>query len=93
MILLAVFLVENQVESHLLQPLVVGRIVRLHPLAIILVLAVGGIVAGHRRRDRGGARPPPRCRYAWPYLRGASRHRPVSRDRGLLRRGQFGGGP
>jgi predicted PurR-regulated permease PerM len=45
-ILLAVFLVENQIESHLLQPLVVGRIVRLHPLAIILVLAVGGIVAG-----------------------------------------------
>ena len=46
MILLAVFLLENQIESHLLQPLVVGRIVRLHPLAIILVLAVGGIVAG-----------------------------------------------
>ena len=45
-ILLAVFLLENQIESHLLQPLVVGRIVRLHPLAIILVLAVGGIVAG-----------------------------------------------
>ena len=45
-ILLAVFLVENQIESHLLQPLVVGRIVRLHPLSIILVLAVGGIIAG-----------------------------------------------
>lgn len=45
-ILLGVFLAENQLESHLLQPLVVGRIIRLHPLAIILVLAVGGIVAG-----------------------------------------------
>ena len=45
-ILLGVFIVENQLESHLLQPLVVGRIIRLHPLAIILVLAVGGIVAG-----------------------------------------------
>ena len=44
--LIAVFLAENQIESHLLQPLVVGRIVRLHPLAIIMVLAVGGIVAG-----------------------------------------------
>mgnify|MGYP002134117556 CR=1 FL=1 len=33
-------------ERGLLQPLVVGRIVRLHPLAIIVVLAVGGIVAG-----------------------------------------------
>ncbi len=46
LILLAVFLLENQIESHLLQPLVVGRMVRLHPLAIIVVLAIGGIVAG-----------------------------------------------
>ncbi len=45
-ILLAVLLVENQLEGHLLQPLVMGRLVRLHPLAIILVLAVGAIVAG-----------------------------------------------
>jgi predicted PurR-regulated permease PerM len=45
-VLVVIFILENQVESHLLQPLVVGRMVRLHPLAIILVLAVGGIVAG-----------------------------------------------
>lgn len=45
-ILLGIFVAENQIESHLLQPLVMGRIVRLHPLAIILVLAVGGVVAG-----------------------------------------------
>src|SRR6185312_829533 len=45
-ILLAVFVLENQIESHLLQPLVVGRAVRLHPLAIILALAVGGVIAG-----------------------------------------------
>jgi predicted PurR-regulated permease PerM len=45
-ILLAVFLAENQLESHLLQPLVIGRAVRLHPLEVIVVLAVGGIVAG-----------------------------------------------
>jgi predicted PurR-regulated permease PerM len=46
LVLVVVFLLENQLESHLLQPLVVGRMVRLHPLAIILVLAVGGVVAG-----------------------------------------------
>jgi predicted PurR-regulated permease PerM len=45
-VLVAIFILENQLESHLLQPLVVGRMVRLHPLAIILVLAVGGVVAG-----------------------------------------------
>jgi predicted PurR-regulated permease PerM len=69
-ILLVVFLLENQIESHLLQPLVVGRIVRLHPLAIILVLAVGGIVAG----IPGAIVAVPAAAaisYAWPYLRGA----------------------
>ena len=68
-ILLGVFLLENQVESHLLQPLVVGRIVRLHPLAIILVLAVGGVVAG----IAGAIVAVPTAAaisYAWPYLRG-----------------------
>jgi predicted PurR-regulated permease PerM len=45
-VLVAIFLLENQLEGHLLQPLVVGKILRLHPLAIILVLAVGGVVGG-----------------------------------------------
>jgi predicted PurR-regulated permease PerM len=67
-ILLAVFIVENQIEGHLLQPLVVGRIVKLHPLAIILVLAVGGIVAG----IPGAIVAVPLAAvvtYAWPELR------------------------
>jgi predicted PurR-regulated permease PerM len=41
-----VFVVEDQLDGHLLQPQVVGRILRLHPLAVILVLAVGGVLAG-----------------------------------------------
>jgi predicted PurR-regulated permease PerM len=45
-ILLCVLIVEDQLEGHLLQPQVVGRVIRLHPLAIILSLAVGGVVAG-----------------------------------------------
>jgi len=67
-ILLAVLLVENQIESHLLQPLVVGRLVRLHPLSIILVLAVGGIIAG----IPGAIVAVPFTAvitYAWPVLR------------------------
>ena len=67
-ILLGVFLLEHQIEGHLLQPLVVGRIVRLHPLAIILVLAVGGIVAG----IPGAIVAVPAAAaisYAWPHLR------------------------
>jgi predicted PurR-regulated permease PerM len=67
-ILLAVLLLENQIEGHLLQPLVVGRIVKLHPLAIILVLAVGAIVAG----IPGAIVAVPFAAvitYAWPALR------------------------
>jgi predicted PurR-regulated permease PerM len=45
-IVLCIMVVMNQMEGHLLQPQVVGKMVRLHPLAVILVLAVGGVVAG-----------------------------------------------
>jgi predicted PurR-regulated permease PerM len=69
-ILLAVFVAENQIESHLLQPLVVGRIVRLHPLAIILVLAVGGIVGGIAGAIVAVPAAASIC-YAWPHLRSA----------------------
>jgi predicted PurR-regulated permease PerM len=68
-ILLGVLIVENQIEDHLLQPLVVGRFIRLHPLAIILALAVGGIIAG----IPGAIIAVPFAAvitYAWPALRG-----------------------
>ena len=68
-ILLGVLIVENQIEDHLLQPLVVGRIIKLHPLAIILALAVGGIIAG----IPGAIIAVPFAAvitYAWPPLRG-----------------------
>jgi predicted PurR-regulated permease PerM len=45
-IVLCILIAMNQAESHLLQPLVVGRMVRLHPLAVILVIATGVVVAG-----------------------------------------------
>jgi predicted PurR-regulated permease PerM len=46
LIFLAVLLAESQLEIHLLQPLIVGRYVRLHPLAIGLAFAVGTVLAG-----------------------------------------------
>jgi predicted PurR-regulated permease PerM len=45
-ILLGILVLEQQLENHVLQPLVVGRLVKFHPLAIIVALAVGGITAG-----------------------------------------------
>lgn len=39
-------LVVAQVEGNLLQPIVVGRAVAVHPLVVLVCLTVGGIVAG-----------------------------------------------
>lgn len=36
----------QQLEAHVLQPFLMGRMVRVHPLAVVLVIAVGGLVAG-----------------------------------------------
>ncbi|MET7461784.1 AI-2E family transporter [Nonomuraea sp. NPDC005501] len=46
LIFVGVLVVEQQLENHVLQPLIVGRALNFHPLAIILVLAVGGILGG-----------------------------------------------
>ncbi|MGW0806301.1 AI-2E family transporter [Nonomuraea sp. NPDC002799] len=46
LIFLGILIVEQQLENHVLQPLIVGRALNFHPLAIILVLAIGGILAG-----------------------------------------------
>lgn len=46
LILLVVLVVENQVEGHVLQPFVVGRYVRLHPVAIAATLTAGALLAG-----------------------------------------------
>jgi predicted PurR-regulated permease PerM len=43
-VMTAVLLIDNQVEAHILQPFVVGRYVRIHPLATVLALAAGGIL-------------------------------------------------
>lgn len=36
----------QQLESHVLQPFLMGRLVRVHPLAVVLVIAVGALTAG-----------------------------------------------
>jgi predicted PurR-regulated permease PerM len=46
LIFLGILVLEQQLEGHVLQPLVVGRWVRFHPLAIILAITVGGVVGG-----------------------------------------------
>jgi predicted PurR-regulated permease PerM len=46
LIMLGIVIGVQQMESHLLQPLLIGRAMRLHPLAVILAIAAGLILAG-----------------------------------------------
>lgn len=46
LIMLGIVIAVQQVESHLLQPLLLGRAVRVHPLAVILGIAAGIVVGG-----------------------------------------------
>ncbi|WP_069763354.1 AI-2E family transporter [Streptomyces sp. LUP47B] len=43
---LVVVLAVQQIEGHILQPFILGRAVRVHPLAVVLTVATGGMVAG-----------------------------------------------
>jgi predicted PurR-regulated permease PerM len=45
-IVLAILVGVMQLESHVLQPFLLGRVVRLHPLAVVLAIAIGLEVAG-----------------------------------------------
>ncbi|WKK26141.1 AI-2E family transporter [Streptomyces olivoreticuli] len=43
---LVVVLAVQQIEGHVLQPFILGRAVRVHPLAVILSVVAGSLVAG-----------------------------------------------
>ena len=46
LITLGLIIAVQQLEGHVLQPLVMGRAVSIHPLAIVLAIAGGGVLAG-----------------------------------------------
>ena len=46
LIVVAVVVAVNQIEGDVLAPIVLGRSLRLHPLAILLALTAGTILAG-----------------------------------------------
>jgi predicted PurR-regulated permease PerM len=46
LIVLGLVIAVQQLEGHVLQPLIMGRAVALHPLAVILAIATGVVVAG-----------------------------------------------
>ena len=46
LIVLAVFIVYQQLENHFLQPVVYGRTVQLSPLMVLIAVLIGGQIAG-----------------------------------------------
>lgn len=46
LITLGLIIAVQQLEAHVLQPLVMGRAVSIHPLAIVLAISTGAVVAG-----------------------------------------------
>jgi predicted PurR-regulated permease PerM len=46
LIMLGVVLLVQQIEGHVLQPLVMGTAVKVHPLAVVLAVAAGSVIAG-----------------------------------------------
>jgi predicted PurR-regulated permease PerM len=46
LILLAAVIAVQQVEGHVLQPLIMGRAVAIHPLVVIVAIATGVVLAG-----------------------------------------------
>ena len=46
LILLAAVIAVQQLEGHVLQPLIMGRAVAIHPLAVIVAIATGIVLAG-----------------------------------------------
>lgn len=46
LIMLAVVLFVQQLEGHVLQPLIMGTAVKVHPLAVVIVVAAGSLLGG-----------------------------------------------
>lgn len=46
LMMLGVVVLVNQIEGHLLQPLVMGNAVRVHPLGVVLAVTTGTLLAG-----------------------------------------------
>jgi predicted PurR-regulated permease PerM len=79
LVFLGILIVEHQLESHVLQPLVIGRQLRFHPLAIIMILAVGGVIGG----IPGAALSVPVAAVffrAWPHLSGSKDPPPLETE-------------
>ena len=78
LIALGIVVLVMQLEGHVMQPLLLGRAVRVHPLAVVLSIAAG---LARRRHLRGADRRPDRG------VRECRRHLPEPQARGTAAAG------
>jgi predicted PurR-regulated permease PerM len=45
-VLIGILIIDNQIEAHVFQPFLVGKYVELHPLAVAVAIAGGGVLEG-----------------------------------------------
>lgn len=57
--------VVQQVEGNLLQPLIMGKVLKLHPMVILLALGVGAVLAGFV----GAVLAVPACAVVWAAIK------------------------
>ena len=46
LIMLGIVVLVQQIEGHVLQPLIMGNAVKVHPVAVVLAVATGGFIGG-----------------------------------------------
>jgi predicted PurR-regulated permease PerM len=44
--MLGIVILVQQLEGHVLQPLIMGNAVKVHPVAVVLAVATGGFIGG-----------------------------------------------
>lgn len=46
LIMLGIVILVQQLEGHVLQPLIIGNAIKIHPVAVVLAVATGGFIGG-----------------------------------------------
>jgi predicted PurR-regulated permease PerM len=46
LIMLGIVVLVQQLEGHVLQPLIIGNAIKVHPVAVVLAVATGGFIGG-----------------------------------------------
>jgi len=57
LIMLGIVILVQQLEGHVLQPLIIGNAIKVHPVAVVLAVATGGFIGGPVVRNAPAREP------------------------------------